>query len=85
MNKYTDIRQYFRGLFKNAVHAGTGAIITTFGTNGAEQLAPDMLKGVGLNWEQAVAIFVVSALYAAVKFVHETTEATAQPFPTTPP
>lgn len=80
MKRYTDIRQYLKGLWRNAIHAGTGALITTFGTNGAEQLAPESLKGIGLNMEQAVAVFVVSALYAAVKFVHESTEDTKIPF-----
>ena len=85
LTKYADWRQWLRGLMKNAVHSGTGTVITTFGTNGAEQLAPEMLKGIGLNMEQAISVFAVSAIYAAVKFVHESTEATTQPFPPTQP
>ena len=81
IKKYTDLRQYLRGLVRNAVHAGTGALITVFGTNGAEQLAPESLANIGLNWKQAVAVFAVSAAIAAVKFVHDTTEETTPPIP----
>lgn len=73
LKKYTDVRAYVRGLFKNAFHAGTGAVLSIFGTNGAEQLAPEALVGIGLNWKQALAVFAVSALLGAVRFVHNTT------------
>lgn len=73
LQKFTSPRQWFRALTRTSVHAGTGAILSTFGTNGAEQLAPEALKGIGLSLEQAGAVFVISALLAAVKFINETT------------
>lgn len=80
LRKYTDIRQFLRGLLKNAINAGTGSIITVFATNGAEQLAPEALVNIGLNWQQALSVFAVSAILAAVRFVHESTEETRPPY-----
>ena len=89
LTKYADWRQWLRGLLKTAVHSGTSAILSGFGTNGIEGLAPASLSqytaGIGLSLSQMLAVFVVSAVLGAVKFINETTEATTQPFPKTNP
>jgi hypothetical protein len=87
LTKYADWRQWMRGLLKTAVHSGTSAILSGFGTNGIEGLAPASLSqytaGIGLS--QMLAVFLVSAVLGAVKFINETTEETAKPFPPTQP
>lgn len=80
IRKYGNPRQWLRGLAKTSIHSGTSAILAVFGTNGAEQLAPDALRGIGLTLTQAVAVFAVSAVLGAVRFVNETTADTPPPF-----
>lgn len=80
IRKYTNPRQWLRALAKTSLHSGTGAILTVFGTNGAEQLAPNALHGIGLTLTQAIAVFGVSALLGAVRFINETTADTPPPF-----
>lgn len=80
LGKYANGRQWLRGLAKHAIHSGTGTVLSVFGTNGAEQLAPEALAGIGLTLAQALAVFAVSSLLGAVRFVHETTDTTPPPF-----
>jgi hypothetical protein len=83
--KYTDTRAWFRGLLKNCIHSGTGAVIAAFGTNGVEQMTPESLahytQGIGLSFQQAVAVFLVTAFLAALRFVNASTEETTPPIP----
>ena len=82
LRKFTDFRAWLRALGKTSVHAGTGAILSGFGTNGAENLAPEAMKGIGLSSSQMLAVFAASSLLAALKFIHESTEETRPPMPT---
>lgn len=83
MTKYTDYKQWLRALAKVSVHAGTGAILTGFGTNGVAAMVPSMAD-IALNVKQAVAVFIVSALLTAIKFIHESTSDTVPPIPPKP-
>lgn len=74
LKKYTDPRQWFRALLKTSVHAGTGAVLSVFTTNGAEHMAPEALRGIGLTAQQAFAVFAVSAFLAAIRFINQTTQ-----------
>ena len=80
IRKYINPRQWAHGLAKTSIHNGTSAILSVFGTNGAEQLAPNALHGIGLTLTQAVAVFGVSAVIGAVRFINETTADTPPPF-----
>jgi hypothetical protein len=82
--QYADARQWGRGLLKTAVHSGTSAILSGFGTNGIEGMTPESLasvtKGIGLTLPQMGAVFVVSAFLGAVKFINESTDESNTPF-----
>ena len=88
--KYTDARQWLRGLVKTSVHSGTSVILAGFGSNGIEGLTPEkyasLTKGIGLSLRQLAVVFFVSCLLGAIKFINDTTNDTNQPFPpVTPP
>lgn len=81
---YASPSAWFRGLWKNCIHTGSGSVITALGTNGAESLAPDTLAGIGLDGRQIISVFAVSTAVAAFRYVHETTKPGTTPIPFAP-
>lgn len=81
LRKYTDLRSWFRNLAKSSVHAGSGALLAAVGTNGAESWAPTLLKGVGMDLRQMVAVFISAAFIAALQRINKDTAESQPPFP----
>lgn len=85
VRRMVDVRAWVRGLLKNAVHTGTGSLLSALGTNGVENLSPEVLKpyvqGIGMSFSQAVAVFAVACGFAALRYVNISTA----PGDTTPP
>ncbi len=77
LKKFTDWRQWFRALAKTSIHAGTGAILATVGTNAAAVAVPSMAD-IAMNGKQALAVFTVSAALAAIRFINATTDEDSQ-------
>lgn len=75
--RYSDWRKWLRGLVKHSFHSATGAVLSALGTNGVEGMAPEAVRGyvegIGLTFSQAVAVFGVSLVLAALRYVHEAT------------
>jgi len=73
----SDVRAWLRGLFKNAVHSATGTLLAAMGTNTIEGMSPNAIRpfveGIGMNFQQAVAVFVVSLGMAALRYVNQST------------
>ena len=73
----SDVRAWLRGGVKNCLHSATGSLLAALGTNGVEGLSPEALKpyveGVGMNFSQAVAVFIVSLGIAALRYVNAST------------
>ena len=87
VRRMSDARAWLRGGLKNCLHSATGSLLAALGTNGVEGLSPEVLKpyveGVGMNFSQAVAVFLVSLGIAALRYVNSTTAPgrTNPPFP----
>jgi hypothetical protein len=88
--RYSNFRLWLRALLKEWLHSATTAIIGGFGTNGAEAMAPDVLFGVqvkahlvglGLTWDQCVALFGIHLFWTVIRRVNEAT----RPGNTNPP
>lgn len=77
IKRYTDLRQWLRATLKHALHHAVGAVLALLSTNGIEASAPESMKAfvanVGLSFEQAVAVFVVTLGTAVLRSVHEAT------------
>jgi hypothetical protein len=69
-NKYFNWSSYFRDMYVSAVRAGTGAFLAFAGSNTAESVAPDVLQGVGMNWQQALAAAVSALVFDLVRYVN---------------
>jgi hypothetical protein len=87
VRRISDARQWLRGLLKNCIHTATGSLLATIGTNSVETLSPAALepyvRDVGMSFSQAVAVFAVSLVIAALRFVNASTRPsgnTAPPF-----
>lgn len=80
IRKYTDLRAWLRNLVKSSINAGTGAILAGAGSNAAEAIPLEALKGVGLDFRQMVAVFVTAAFFRALQKINEATTDTAAPF-----
>lgn len=80
IRKYTDLRSWARQLAKSSIHAGTGAILSGLGTNGAEAVAPELLKGIGMDLKQMAAVFVSAAFVTALQKINQATADTVAPF-----
>lgn len=81
LQKYTDLRSWLRHLLKGSLHAGTGAVLAGLGSNAAENLAPELLKGLGLDWRQMASAFLAAAFLEAVRRIHSATADTVPPIP----
>jgi hypothetical protein len=81
LRKYTDLRAWLKQLGRASLHAGTGAVLGALGLNGAEQLAPEMLKGVSVDWRQMAGFFASAVFLTALRRIHEATAETTPPFP----
>lgn len=77
VRRLSDVRAWVRGLLKNCIHSATGTLLASMGTNTIEGMSPNALRpyvdGIGLNFNQAVAIFVVSLGMAALRYVNQST------------
>lgn len=91
ITRYTDFRAWLRALLKEWLHTATGTIMGGFGTNGLEQMAPEQilgvavkahLQGIGLTWQQCLAIFALTLFITTLRRVHEATapDRTVAPF-----
>lgn len=77
VRRMSDVRAWLRGMLKNCVHTATGSLLATMGTNSIETLSPQSMQpyvqGVGMNFSQAVAVFAVSLVIAALRYVNAAT------------
>jgi hypothetical protein len=77
VRRISDARQWIRGLLKNCIHTATGSLLATIGTNSVETLSPAALepyvRDVGMSFSQAVAVFAVSLIIAALRYVNAAT------------
>lgn len=82
VRRVSDFRAWLRGLLKEWLHSATGTILSGIGTNGMERLAPDAvmgvaikthLQGVGLSFQQCVAVFGVTLFLLTLRRVNEAT------------
>lgn len=77
IKRYTDLRHWFRATLKHALHNAIGAVLALLGTNGIEASAPEsmraMVEGIGLNFEQALAVFLVTLGTSVLRSVHGAT------------
>lgn len=80
LKKYTDLRSWLRQLARASIHSGVNAVLATVGTNAAENLAPEALRGLGFDWRQLLAAFAVSAFLAALREIQQATAPTQPPF-----
>lgn len=80
VRRISNVRAWLRGLLKNSVHSATGSLLAALGTNGVEGMAPasmqSYVEGVGMNFSQAVAVFAVSLVIGALRYVNESTAPT---------
>lgn len=87
LSRFADWRAWLRATLKHGVHNAVGALLTLLGTNGIEASTPASLQqyveGIGLNFEQAAAVFSVTLFLSVLRSVHEVTKPgrTAPPFP----
>jgi hypothetical protein len=81
LRKYTDWRAWLRHSLRGSVHAGIGAVLATFGTNAAENLAPTALAGLGLDWRQLIGLFLTAGFVEALRRLHAATADTTPPIP----
>lgn len=72
-------------MLKNAIHNATGTVIAGVGTNGLQGMAPEALwaytDGIAMSFNQCVAVFGVTLVMSALKYVNAATA----PGNTTPP
>ena len=77
VRRMSDVRAWLRGLLKNSLHSATGSLLAALGTNGIEGMAPQAaqhyVEGIGMNFSQAVAVFVVSLGIGALRYVNTST------------
>jgi uncharacterized protein YqfA (UPF0365 family) len=77
LRRYTDLRAWMRATLRHALHNAIGAVLALLGTNGLEASAPAQLAhyvaGIGLNFEQAAAVFLVTLATTVLRSVHEAT------------
>ncbi len=52
--RFFNWEKYFQDMYVSAVRAVTGAVLSFGGSNAAENVAPVILDGVGMNWKQAL-------------------------------
>jgi uncharacterized protein YdiU (UPF0061 family) len=84
--RYADGRAWLRATLRHGLHNAIGAVLTLVGTNGIEASTPAALQhyvaGIGLNFEQAAAVFAVTLALSVLRSVHEATAPgkTAAPF-----
>jgi hypothetical protein len=81
LSKYTDIRSWLRHLARSSVHAGTGAVLAGLGSNAAENIAPILLEGLGMDWRQMASAFIAAAALEALRRIHTATADTTPPIP----
>lgn len=78
LRRFADWRAWLRATLRNAVHNAVGAVLTLLGTNGIEASAPEQLRayvdGIGLDWQQTLAVFVVTLAASVLRSVHEATK-----------
>lgn len=67
LKQYLDWRGYFLALYKNWIHSLTSTLIALGGTNVVESMG---IKGVGLNWQQAVGVFLGVTFWEVVKYLN---------------
>ncbi len=88
LRRYTDARAWLRATLRHALHNALGAVLALLGTNGIEASTPEALQhyvaGIGLTFEQAAAVFLVTLGTSVLRAVHEATApgATKPPFDT---
>lgn len=87
LKRYADARAWWRATLKHSVHNALGAVLSIAGTNAIEGASPAALQhyveGIGLNFEQGVAVFLVTFGISVLRSVHAATAPgeTRAPFP----
>lgn len=75
--RYTDARAWLRATLRHSVHNAIGAVLALVGTNGIEASTPANLQhyvaGIGLTFEQAASVFVVTLSLSVLRSLHEAT------------
>ena len=66
VKKYLDWRGYFEGLYLSWIKTVTTTLLTFLGTNAAEHMG---LKGIGLDWKQALSMLGVITLMEVLKYL----------------
>lgn len=70
VRKYLDWRNWFEGMYVNAIKSSTGAFLAFAGTNSVEAVSPNFFAGVGLNWKQALGAFLSVLILEIVRYVN---------------
>lgn len=80
--RYANLRAWVRATIRHALHNAIGAVLALVGTNGIEASTPAALQhyvsGIGLNFEQALAVFGVTLSLSVLRSVHEATAPDAE-------
>ncbi len=80
LRKYSDVRSWLRHLARASIHSGVTAVLATFGTNAAENLAPVAFKDLGMDARQMCAAFLIAAFAEALRQIQQATAETKPPF-----
>lgn len=70
IRRYSNARQWLRGLLRSSIHSATGAVLSGGGTNMLEGMGWD---GIGLTVTQMGGVFVATLLWSSMQYVHQAT------------
>jgi len=70
IKKYLDWKGYFEGLYLSWIKNVTNTLIILGGSNAAEAMGPEALKGVGLGWKQACSVLIGVTFWEVIKYIN---------------
>lgn len=73
LQKYTDLRSWLRHAGRGSLHAGTNALLAGAGTNSLEGMAPEVLRGIGFDWRQMIAVFAAAVFWEVIRRINAVT------------
>lgn len=71
IKKYLDWKGYFEGLYLSWIKTLTTSLITYGGTNAIEQTGVKAMKGIGMTWEQGLAMLVAITFWEIIRYLNQ--------------